>query len=293
MAYSAHQAQAAAPRHANPFPLHAGPITALQCIDHIRANSGWPAKADMADYVVAGDPTTAVTGIATTAIASLDCLKAAVAAKLNLVISLEPVFWSTGDNLDRIEGNALFHQKRDYIRSNGLVVYRLHDDWPAKGPSGIATGMARALGWESYIADPANPASFKLPATTLLDLAKDLSQKLNDRTLRIVGDPALPVSRVGAIWGRSTQMPAIRLVNEPIDVALLGYSFEWEIVEYVQDMVSTGESKGLILLGETRSEEAGMKYCAEWLKTLLPDIRVDYIPGIEPYWSPQHPRVRG
>ena len=66
----------------------------------------------MADYVVAGDPTTAVTGIATTAIASLDCLKAAVAAKCNLVISLEPVFWSSGDNLDRLEGNALFHHRK-------------------------------------------------------------------------------------------------------------------------------------------------------------------------------------
>ena len=286
------QAPTAALRPVNPFPLHTGPVTALQCIDHIRANSAWPAKADMTDYVVAGDPNTAVTGIATTAIASLDCLKAAVAAKRNLVLSLEPVFWSSGDNLDRLEGNALFHQKRDYIRANGLVVYHLHDDWPAKGPSGIATGMARALGWESYIADAASPTRFKLPQTTLLGLAKELSQKLNDRTLRMVGDPALPVSRVGAIWGRATQMPAIRLVNEPIDVALLGYSFEWEIVEYVQDMISTGERKGLILLGETRSEEAGMKYCAEWLKTLLPDLAVDFIPGNEPYWSPQHPEVR-
>lgn len=282
------QAQAAPARPPNPFPLHTGPVTALQCIDHVRANSRWPVRADMADYVAAGDPTTAVTGIATTAIASLDCLKAAVAAKRNLIISLEPVFWSTGDNLDRLEGNTLFHVKRDYIRANNLVVYRLHDDWPDKGQGGIATGMARALGWENYIADAASPATFKLAPTTLLGLAQELSHELNDRTLRVVGDPALPVSRVGAIWGRAAQMPAIRLVNEPIDAALLGYSFEWEIVEYVQDMVSAGAKKGLILLGETRSEEAGMKYCAEWLKTLLPDVPVDYIPGVEPYWNPQH-----
>ncbi len=273
------EAQAAAP-------LHTGPITALQCIDHIRANTGWPAKADMADYVVAGDPTTAVTGIATTAIASLDCLKAAVAAKCNLIISLEPVFWTSNDNLDRLEGNALFLSKRDYIRANGLVIYRLHDDWPG----GIATGMARALGWEAYMTAPTR---FTLPPTTLLDLAKQLSAKLHDRTMRIVGDPALPVSRVGALWGRATRIPAISLMNQPIDVALLGYSFEWEIVEYVQDMISTGAKKGLILLGETRSEDAGMKHCAEWLKTLLPDIPVNYIAGIEPYWNPPNPAKSG
>jgi putative NIF3 family GTP cyclohydrolase 1 type 2 len=261
-------------------------ITALQCIDRIRSNSNWPAKADMADHVVAGDPTTAVTGIATAAIASLDCLKAAVAAKCNLIISLEPVFWTTGDNLDRLTQNALFLSKRDYIRANGLVVYRLHDDWPG----GIAAGMARELGWETYITAPNR---FTLPQTTLLELAKQLSAKLNDRTMRIVGDPALPVNRVGAIWGRATQIPAISLVNEPIDVALLGYSFEWEIVEYVQDMISTGAKKGLILLGETRSEDAGMKYCAEWLKTFLPEIPVQHIPGVEPYWNPQNPAKSG
>ena len=162
-----------------------------------------------------------------------------------------------------------------------------------RGRSGIAIGMARELGWEAYIADPSMPRTDPLHAACkrrCWTSRRQLSTKLKDRTLRIVGDPALPVSRVGAIWGRATQMPAIRLVNEPIDVALLGYSFEWEIVEYVQDMISTGAKKGLILLGETRSEDAGMKYCAEWLKTLLPDIPVE--PPSEPravLEAPQNP----
>ena len=57
------------------MPQHTGPITALQFIDRIRKNCALPTSAGATDYVVAGDPTTAVTGIATMAIASIDSLK--------------------------------------------------------------------------------------------------------------------------------------------------------------------------------------------------------------------------
>jgi hypothetical protein len=47
------------------------------------------------------------------------------------------------------------------------------------------------------------------------------------------------------------------MTNEPVDVVLVGYIHEWEAVEYVQDMISTGQKKGMILLGESRSAQAG------------------------------------
>lgn len=267
------------------MPQHTGPITALQFIDRIRKNCALPNTAEAIDYVVAGDPTTAITGIATMAIASLDSLKAAAAAGRNLIITLEPTFWADNDNLDRFEGNALFKLKRDFIRSHNLVCFRLHEDWPLKGPGGIAVGMSKELGWDSYIVDAENPTRFKLPSTTLLGLAQELSRKLNDRTMRVVGDPKLPVSYVAAKWGNAPQMPAIHLLNTPVEVLIVGYTHEWEAVEYAQDMISAGRKKGLILLGESKSEQAGMKYCAEWLKTFITEVPVEYIPVNEPYWN--------
>jgi putative NIF3 family GTP cyclohydrolase 1 type 2 len=275
-------------QQANAFarmPQHTGPITALQFIQRIRKYSESPNNLDTLDYIAAGDPTTAVTGIATMAIASLDSLRTAVASGKNLIVTLEPTFWADNDNLDRFEGNALFKLKRDYIRSNNLVIFHLHDDWPVKGPSGIATGMAKELGWESYVMDAADPTSFKLPSTTLLGLAQELSRKLDDRTMRVVGDPKLPVSTVAAKWGNATQMPAIHLLNTPVDVVIVGYAHEWEGVEYAQDMISAGQKKGLILLGEAKSEQAGMKHCAEWLKTFITEVPVEYISVNEPYWN--------
>ncbi len=267
------------------MPQHTGPITALQFIDRIRKNCALPTSAGATDYVVAGDPTTAVTGIATMAIASIDSMKGAVAASKNLIVTLEPTFWNDDDNLDRFEGNALFKFKRDFIRTNNLVCFHLHEDWPLKGPDGIAVGMSKELGWDSYIVDPTNPTKFKLPPTTLLGLAQELSRKLDDKTMRVVGDPNLSVSNVAAKWGNASQMPAIHLLNDPVEVVIVGYTHEWEAVEYAQDMISAGQKKGLILLGESKSEQAGMKYCAEWLKTFITEVPVEYISVNEPYWN--------
>jgi hypothetical protein len=112
-----------------------------------------------------------------------------------------------------------------------------------------------------------------------------LSKKLDDHTTRVVGDPRLPVSNVAAKWGNASQMPAIHLLNTSVEVVIVGYTHEWEAVEYAQDMISAGQKKGLILLGESKSEQAGMKYCAEWLKTFITEVQVDFIPVSEPYWN--------
>ena len=64
-----------------------------------------------------------------------------------------------------------------------------------------------------------------------------------------------------------------------------GYAHEWETVEYAQDLVSSGAQKGLILLGENASVGAGMKYCAGWIKTFVPEVPVDFLPAPEPYWT--------
>lgn len=292
-AANAAPAQSAAAQRAREFfrrfPPHTGPITALQFIERIREKAGLPTEADLEDYVVAGDPTTPVTGIATTAIASLDCLKTAADSGKNLIVTMEPTFWSDEDHIDRLEGNAEFKVKRDFIREHNLVCFHLHEHWPAEGPDGIATGMMRELGWEAYATDHGSPTHFKLPQTTLLGLAKELSTKLNDRTLRVVGDPNLPVVNAVARWGKASQIPTIHLLNEPVDTVLVGYTHEWEDVEYVQDMIAAGEKKSLILMGESCSEQAGMKYCAEWLKTFVTEVPVDFIPVIEPYWNLSQP----
>jgi len=278
----------AAPAPANSFfrVQHTGPLTALQITDKIMAQSGAPGRAKTVDRITAGDPTAAVAGIAVTAMATFDSLKAAAAANCNLVVTYEPVWWMDDDSLDRMEGDELFAAKRDFIQTHEMVVFNFHDHWRDRTPDGIAVGMAKALGWEGYLADASRPATFRLPSTTLFGVAKELHTKLGDRTMRMVGDPRLKVRTVAASWGNTDQITMIHLLNEAVDVVICGYTHEWEAVEYAQDMIAIGDKKGLVLLGDVKSVEGGMKYCADWLKTVVTDIPVTFVPVAEPYWNP-------
>lgn len=102
-------------------------------------------------------------------------------------------------------------------------------------------------------------------------LAQEIQAKLRLRTMRVVGDPRLAVRRAVTSWGYiGAGIPLIS--REGVDVLICGETREWELVEYVQDMISCGKNKALIVLGHVVSEQAGMKLCAEWLRPLVPEV---------------------
>ena len=105
--------------------------------------------------------------------------------------------------------------------------------------------------------------------------------------MRVVGDPNLPVNRVIASWGNVSLMPGIPFLSRPdVNVLVLGETHEWELVEYAQDMIASGQKKALIVLGHVVSEQAGMKYCAEWLKGFITEVPIQFVAAVEPFWRP-------
>lgn len=284
------QAAPAAPPPAAPGrgPQRTGPVMAGQLIDQVLARLNVPARARGNDRIIAGDPLTPVTGIATVAMATFDALKAAAAARANLILTADATFWGDTDSVTGLEGNATFTAKRDFIRANNLVVCRIADHLFDAAPNPVRIGMARQLGWEET-GQGGQAARFRLAPTTLLQLSQLLQARLGAQTLRVIGDLALPVRDVAAIWGRATQMPAIRALRSDIDVLLVGYTFEWEAVLYAQDQVAIGLKKGLILLGQVPSLQGGMKYFAEWLGGQVTEVPVRHIPVIETWWNLDRP----
>jgi hypothetical protein len=47
--------------------------------------------------------------------------------------------------------------------------------------------------------------------------------------------------------------------------------------------VTSGKKKGLIVLGHIPSEQAGMAYCAEWLKGFITEVPVEVVAAEEPF----------
>jgi putative NIF3 family GTP cyclohydrolase 1 type 2 len=136
--------------------------------------------------------------------------------------------------------------------------------------------------------DPTTPKLFTFQETPLARFAQGMATKLNIRTMRVIGDPQLPVRRVMASWGNVSLMPGVPYLAQA-DVLVVGETHEWELVEYVQDAIASGQKKALIILGHLISEQAGMKYCAEWLKSFMPEVPIEFISSAEPYWRPDQP----
>ncbi|MVM32031.1 hypothetical protein GO755_18420 [Spirosoma sp. HMF4905] len=262
-------------------------LTAGQVIDRIKASVGIPWREQTVDNLIAGTPEIPVKGIASTMMATLDVLHRAADKGLNMVITHEPTYYSHQDRTEPIQQDALYQLKRSFIQQHGMAVFHFHDHWHGHRPDGIATGMIRELGWEKNI-DSQNPRLFTFQETPLAQFAQGIASKLTIRTMRVIGDPQLPVRRVMASWGNVSLMPGVPYLAQA-DVLIVGETHEWELVEYVQDAIASGQKKALIILGHLLSEQAGMKYCAEWLKGFIPEVPIEFIASGEPYWRPDLP----
>lgn len=272
------------------YPQTGSTLTAGQVIDRIKAQVGIPWRAQTVDNIIAGTAETPVKGIATTMMATLDVVKRAAAAGKNMVITHESTFFSHQDRVDQFQQDATYKYKLDFLNKNNMVVFHFHDHWHGRKPmDGVATGMIRELGWEKHN-DPENFRQFSFPNIPLAKLAKELQTKLKIRTMRVVGDPNLPIKRAMASWGNCSLMPGVPFLSRPeVDVLIIGETHEWELVEYAQDMISSGQKKALIVLGHVVSEQAGMKFCAEWLKEFVKEVPIEFIAAAEPFWRPDNP----
>jgi len=260
-------------------------LTAQEVIDRIKAHTGGSWSGGTVDTFKAGDPSTPVTGIVTTFAATFDVLQRAAASGKNLIITHEPTFYSHLDETQQLTADPVFQAKLAFIQQHHMVVWRFHDHWhsPAMTRDGIMQGMVTALGWEKY-QNPGNQALFTFPETDLAAFAGSIKARLNIRDMRVVGDPTQKVQHVFFLPGAAGADRQIRALELPdVDVLVVGESREWETVEYARDAVSQHKPKGLIVLGHVVSEESGMIYCAEWLRTFVKEVPVEFIAAGEPF----------
>jgi putative NIF3 family GTP cyclohydrolase 1 type 2 len=264
-------------------------LTARQVVERIQQHVGVSWREQTVDTFKAGNPDTPVKGIATTMMATFDVLRRAAEAGDNFIITHEPTFYNHLDKTADFERehDAVFNTKRAFIQKHGLVVFRFHDHWHARRPDGIQTGMIHALGWEKF-QNPENNRLFAIPPTTVGQLAASIKKLLGIRTLRVVGDPDMKISKIALNPGYPG-FPAERhtLQRDDVEALVMGEGLEWETIEYGADAVAEGKHKALIILGHIPSEQAGMQECATWLKTFLPGVRIDFVPAQEPFWSPR------
>ena len=231
-------------------------ITAREIVAEIQKQVGVEWKEDTVDTFKAGNPDTAVTGIAVTMMATMDVLQRASAKGLNLVITHEPTFYAHVDTPEGMpNSDPVWAEKRVFIEKHGMVVWRFHDHWHMRKPDGIEAGMVQSLGWEKF-QTPGNQYLFVLPETTVRKLAEEVATKLDSPVVRVVGEPEMKVTKVGFSPGAAGfQRETHALEQDDVQVLLVGETREWETVEYVADAVTQRRNKALIVIGHVPSEQ--------------------------------------
>jgi putative NIF3 family GTP cyclohydrolase 1 type 2 len=290
-----------APFRQTPSSVSGASVSAAEIVERIRKNAGVEWKAGTVDTIKAGAPATMVSGIVTTAMASLSVLRQAAAAGANMIVTCEPTFYGRSDARQPTPGRGgrgvatgapsaeaadpVYSAKNGFIEKHGLVVFRLIDHWRNRRPDPFAQGMAAILGWAAH-QESADGSRYAFPAVTLESLAADIGKKLGSRGgIRVVGDPGTTVQTAALLPG-STPIAAALDVLPAVDLIVAGEVREWESVEYARDAAFSGRRKGLVLVGRIVSEEGGMNACAKWLAPLVPGVPVRHLPAGDPYWRP-------
>jgi putative NIF3 family GTP cyclohydrolase 1 type 2 len=262
-------------------------LTAGEVVNRIKANLTVSWLDDTVDTFKGGSPEIEVKGIATTFLATMEVLRKAHDAGLNMVITHEPTFYNHLDNMAPLAGDPVQEAKRQFIADNDMVVFRFHDHIHRTDPDGIYKGVVEQLGWSGY-QQGQRPFLYTLPPTTLRSLAEQLRAVYPTANIRVVGNPEMSLSKAGLVLGAAgSQRQIACLQRADVEVLLIGETHEWETVEYVRDAMAQGRKKALIMLGHAISEEGGMQYCAGWLQGFIPEVPVKFIPAGDPFWNPE------
>jgi putative NIF3 family GTP cyclohydrolase 1 type 2 len=330
-------------------------VTAQEIVDRIKKNVGVDWNSDDVDTFKAGHPSTIVTGVVTTSIATLDVLQKAVQAGANLVITAAPTFYTKADlsitvgrgfaggATGRGQGapnrggglgaapapspaavrgpgtgasapmppapvlpqsvvppaqspavvtpstpapiDPVYAGKNAFIEKHKLVVFRLAQHWNQRRPDPRAQGLAAAMGWTKYRTGE-DSLRYEVPAILLEALASQLKKTLGVRGgIRAIGDRTMAVRKIGLLPGFTTIQASIATLPN-VDVIITGEVQEWESAAYAQDVAFAGMKKGFISIGRVVNEAPGMQVCADWLKTIAPEVPVRFVSAGDPYWRP-------
>ena len=259
-------------------------LTAQQVADRIRASVGVSWRAQTTDGFKAGDPSTPVTGIATTVMATTETLRRAVASGQNFIVTQEPLFYSNNDDPGNRVKDPVYLAKKALIDEHRLVVWRFAEHWNARQPNEAARALAAMLKWAGAEIPDAGQ-TYRVPETTLGALAAQLRSRLPLRGgLRMVGQPGMRVRAVYLAPGTTSLASAVGNLQKA-DVILAGEPREWEAVPYTLDTWSAERGKGLIAIGRLVSEGPSAQACATWIRSVLPEVRVESMSISDPYWS--------
>ncbi len=271
----------------------------------LNAAMGHQMSTAMWEGFCAGDTHWPVRSVVVCYAPTLELLRRAAAEGRSLIVTREHPFYMHGglnypyltEGLEAaLKDDPIVEAKRKIIAANKIVIYRMSTAWDNFRPQAQSTAMARALGLRPIAPQP-NPRSRGVicdtPRTALTALAQTAYEKLKARAPRIVGDPRATVTRVAVQSGETDPKRGLaELIADPrIDGVIAGAGGVIDEVDgaigYFQDVVGSGRQIAMLVVGYGPSHEPGGAEVARWMRTVLPELTIDWWPTPDPSWIPR------
>ncbi len=227
---------------------------------------------DTVDTCKAGDPNRELHKVALCCTATPDIIRQAHTWGADLLITHEPTYHDHYDHLSDDDPIAL--EKKAFIESTGMTIYRYHDHAHSNQPDSIAMGELEELGWEKERFDGRFGLILSQPRTAK-ELAKEIEEKLGITHVKMVGKTDFPVKKICFCVGAWDMLQKMK--TSDADLFVSGELSEWQACEYIRDSVELGHQKALLVLGHIASEKAGMKYVEKLVKKIDPSLETKYL----------------
>ncbi len=229
-----------------------------------------------------GDPDAEVTGIATTWTPTVLVLQQAAAQGLNFVLTHEEPWFATARSswFATMPQDERPHNiaRKDIVDRHDMVICRCHSNWDGT-EGGVADSIAQVL----QLGEPVHRSHFvrmyALSPRTLAELADHTKARLGVPQVRVAGDLARVVEKVGIAYGGLAQ--TFGYVDEFImngaDAIICGEAIDYSI------RAAIDADLGLIETSHVGSENPGMRRFAQLLAQRMPAMPVSFIDAGHPW----------
>ena len=258
------------------------------------------------DILISGSLDQEVSRVGSTFMATVDVIREAIARNVDFIITHEPTWFTGKDDTDWVREDPVYLEKKRLIEEHGIAIWRFHDHIHMGREDGIYRGFDLDTGWDKYRMPALKPEDevmpgigfdgcYEIPRTTLRGLAAFLQETFCMADMRYIGDPEMPVSRVGVLVGGGSlglgveSMPMQLMYRRNLDVILCGDITEWTLPAYVRDAYQLGKNRAILILGHERSEEPGMKHLGSWMAEVIPGLPVEFLDAKEPVGTFHYP----
>ena len=259
-------------------------MKAIDINKHLLALADWVNPETTCDKIIIGNPEKEISRALVTWISSYDAIRHAAQNGYDIVITHEPTFWESPDDLSEMMDKDAGIAKKKYIEDHDLVVLRCHDVWDIIPEIGVNWAWPRFLGFvETPVAISENKCQHRYDVQPMRfsELVEKITKKtaeLGEPNLQIIGDKNAIVSKIGIGIGCATDPRITRDMGCDVSLVCDDGTTYWKHLQWAVD-----DNHPIIRVSHGTSEVPGMVTLAEYINKNLSDVSATHLPYVVPY----------